>query len=76
MLIDLQRMKKLLLDNQKCESGGRLKFKIHVLSYGDNSWTVALIVIQLTPGAETIMDIQVLFESLFCSTKILNMATE
>jgi hypothetical protein len=28
--------------NQKYEHGGRLIVKIHILFYGDNSWTPAL----------------------------------
>jgi hypothetical protein len=32
----------IFVKNQKCERGGRLKVKIHVLFYGDNSWNVAL----------------------------------
>jgi hypothetical protein len=27
--------------NKKYECGGRLKVKLHILFYGDNSWTVS-----------------------------------
>jgi hypothetical protein len=67
-----------LLKKQEYERGGRLNVKIYVLNYGDNWWTVAL-VRQMKFGTKKdhgIMDIPTtLFESLFCLTKILNMAT-
>lgn len=42
MLIDIQRMNKLnkiifVKKKQKYEHGGRLKIKIHILRYGNNS---------------------------------------
>jgi hypothetical protein len=44
MLIDLQstnNLKDCLTKNRQYD-GERLKFKIHILFYGDNSWTIAL----------------------------------
>lgn len=35
-------MKKIFLKNQKCESGGRFKVRIHILFYSDKLWTVEI----------------------------------
>jgi hypothetical protein len=32
----------MFVKNKKYERGGRLKVKVHILFYGDNSWTVAV----------------------------------
>jgi hypothetical protein len=39
---DGQLLMRPFCQKQKYERGGRLKVKIHILFYGDNSWTVAV----------------------------------
>jgi hypothetical protein len=60
--------------NQTHEHGGRFIFKIHILFHGDNSWIVALKTNEVWFSERSWTCLQVLFESLFSSTKILNMA--
>jgi hypothetical protein len=60
------------MKNQKCEHAEQLKDKIHILFNGDNSWSVALLTHEIWSCKRSWIYAQVLFESSFSLTKLLN----
>jgi hypothetical protein len=63
----------IFVKNKKYERGCRLKVKVHILFYGDNSRTIA-VENEVWYSRRSWTYLQVLFYSLFCLNKLLNMA--